>query len=217
MTSKPKVGLFVAEGSSDQPLATIVQSLFFERGVELHLSAPDFQLLPQRVRKDVKSKIQAGIELSGQVVELIVVHRDSDNVGREARRNEILQATLELDIGSSVVPVIPVRMTEAWLLLDEPSIRHVAGNPRGKVDLGLPKHHEVERKADPKKLLQECLVAASGVTGRRKERVVKRFDQHRKQLLERLDPNGPVAALDSRRQLIADVDAIVGEWQTAPH
>lgn len=103
-------------------------------------------------------------------------------------------------------------MTEAWLILDEQAIRTVAGNPRGRAVLGLPKWHEVESHADPKSLLNECLIKAAEVSGRRRERIAKRFNQNRRQLLERLDKDGPVKKLDSWQSLVSDVDRIVGEW-----
>jgi hypothetical protein len=55
------------------------------------------------------------------------------------------------------VPVIPIRMTEAWLLLDEAEIRRVAGSPNGKVSLGLPKAKDVESIPDPKAQLAQTL------------------------------------------------------------
>lgn len=116
MTGKPRTGLFIAEGSSDLPLANIVESLFFERGVPVHLSAPDFSLFGEKVRKDVQSKVRAGISLMGQDVDVIVVHRDSDNVDPSIRREEIEEAVSALGMASTIIPVIPVRMTEAWLL-----------------------------------------------------------------------------------------------------
>jgi hypothetical protein len=57
--------------------------------------------------------------------DLVVVHRDSDNVGADKRRDEIAQGAQDSGVESHVLPVIPVRMTEAWLLLDESAIREV--------------------------------------------------------------------------------------------
>jgi hypothetical protein len=37
-----------------------------------------------------------------------------------------------------VVCVVPVRMMEAWLLIDEMAIRRVAGNPNGRIPIELP-------------------------------------------------------------------------------
>jgi hypothetical protein len=111
------------------------------------------------------------------------------------------------------VPVIPVRMTEAWLLLDEAEIRWVAGNPKGRAHLSLPRPHEVESVADPKALLRECILQAAGVTGRRRLAVAKRFDQHRRQLLERLDRNAAVSKLPSWQEMLSDVELVVSRWR----
>ncbi|GGL97360.1 MULTISPECIES: DUF4276 family protein [Micromonospora] len=213
MTDRPYSGLFVSEGTSDLPLADLVESLFVGAGASVRLSKPDYSLLP-KVSKDVRSRVQAGLKLVGGTVDLIVVHRDADNAGHHARQQEIRTAVQPIGGTAALVPVIPVRMTEAWLLLDETAIRQVAGNPRGRVDLGLPKHHQVESIADPKELLRTCLVRASEAGGRRREAVGKRFNQHRRQLLERLDPQGPVVRLDSWARLVDDVDRTIKTWDS---
>ncbi|WP_422755220.1 hypothetical protein [Micromonospora sp. WMMD708] len=214
MRQRSYSGLFVAEGSSDAPLAELIESLFLERGIEVRLSQPDFSLLG-KVHKDVRSRVTAGLRLVGAPVDLIVVHRDADNAGRSARLREITRAIDSLHLDSLLIPVIPVRMTEAWLLLDEATIRLVAGNPMGRMNLALPKRHEVEALSDPKGFLQTCLLAAAGETGRRREAVRKRFSQHRRQLLQLLDPSGPVARLDSWKRLLEDINEIATQWE--PH
>lgn len=214
MTSRYFSGVFLAEGSSDMPIAELVEGMFFERGFEVHLSKPDFDLLSRRVGRDVGSKIRAAKELTRGAIDVLVVHRDADSAGAATRRAEIVGAAADaLGREHYLVPVIPVRMTEAWLLLDEAAIRTVAGNPRGRTALSLPRRHEVETCADPKKILEECLLAAADATGRRRDRVAKRFSQSRKQLLERLDLNGPVTALPSWRSMVAEIDSVVEQWR----
>jgi hypothetical protein len=213
MSNRSYRGLFVAEGTSDLPLAEIVEALFFERGCSVQLSSPDFSLLSNKVKKDVTSKLSAGVKLMGAMPDLVVVHRDSDNVDPATRREEVHDGARLADVSSRVIPLIPVRMTEAWLLLDESAIRHVAGNPRGRMDLGLPKAHEVESRADPKKILSDCLVRAADATGRRRRTVEERFSNHRRQLLERLDPFGPVTRLSSWQTLLQDIDDTVEGWR----
>lgn len=205
-------GLFLAEGSSDLPLADLVEALFLDHGVSVFLSRPDFRALP-RVRKDVRSRVEAGLLLVGGPVDVVVVHRDADNMGLGARKAEIADAIQVVGTGSAVVPVIPVRMTEAWLLLDETAIRSVAGNPKGRMALTLPKPHEVEAASDPKDMLRQSLLSAAGVTGRRREAVAKRFNQHRRQLLERLDRSGPVAKLPAWQSMVAEISRVVDRWR----
>ena len=55
------------------------------------------------------------------------------------------------------MPVIPIRETEAWLLVEEQAIRKAANNPNGKVGLNLPPLKRIEKCSDPKKELQRVL------------------------------------------------------------
>lgn len=196
-------GVFVAEGTSDAPLADLVELLFLRNGVQLNLSRPDFA--PLSVPKDVGSRVGTALALTGADVDLIVVHRDADNAGVEARLGEIENAVRGVGTRAQLVPVVPIRMTEAWLLLDAPAIRHIAGNPNGRASLPLPKPKEAERVADPKAVLADCILTAANVTGRKRDRLARRFGQSRRQLLERLDLDGPVVELRSWKLLVERV------------
>jgi hypothetical protein len=99
------------------------------------------------------------------------------------------------------VPVIPIRMTEAWLVLDENAIRWVAGRPSGTEPLNLPTANTVEAHPDPKSLLREALRTASGFRGRRLRKFDRDFGAHRRQLLERLDRDGPLRELSAWQAL----------------
>lgn len=212
MTDLPiRSGLFVAEGTSEAPLADVVESLFLDRGASIVLSRPDFTRLGN-VPKDVRSRSTAGGRLRRDPPDVVVVHRDADNAGHDERLDEIRTALEGSLPESALVPVIPIRMTEAWLLLDEPAIRHVAGNPRGRAPLPLPKRREVERAADPKQILAECLLAAANVSGRKRQQLASRFPQNRRQLLERLDLCGPVRELRAWREMVAAIDSVVNGW-----
>ncbi len=208
MIEGARSGLFLAEGSSDAPLGDLVQALLLARGVNVSLTRPDFDLLEDRVPRDLGSRMIAARTLMRDDVDVVVIHRDADNVGAEARRGEMVAALDRACSGAPLIPVIPVRMTEAWLLLDEQAIRRVSGNPSGRSDLALPKTLEVERFADPKAKLRECLLTAADVTGRRRERLDRRFDSNRRQLLERLEPEGPVMQLTSWQALLRDVENV---------
>jgi len=82
--------------------------------------------------------------------DLLVIHRDAEGETRETRENEIRAAMNSLgDIEVPFVCVVPVRMQEAWLLVDENAIRQAAGNPRGRDTLTMPRLNEVERLPDP--------------------------------------------------------------------
>ena len=201
--------IFLGEGSSDAPLADIVAELFQRCGCELLVTTPALDLLPERVRADVRSKVEAALRLTRDPIDVFIVHRDADGPGSGERRDEIARAFRQLDPPHRHLPVVPIRMTEAWLLLDERRIREVAGNPRGRTPLHLPGASEVERQADPKARLAQALLAASGEKGRRRERVARRFNEHRRQLLHSLDLDGPITNLGAWKELLADVERTV--------
>lgn len=135
------------------------------------------------------------------------MHRDADREGRPPRLEEIDSAVRQVMPDVPHVPVIPIRMTESWLLLDETEIRRVAGAPNGKAPLNLPKPKSVESIADPKVFLQRTLALASGFSGRRLEMFNKRFSQHRRQLLEGIDHEGPIREVSSWHDFNTDLAA----------
>lgn len=115
--------------------------------------------------KDVASRILESV--SHYPCNILFVHRDADGAGYLARRSEIAQALRVAGIGIPAVPIVPVRMTESWLLFDEHAIRSAAGRPSGGDPLGMPPLKLLEDHADPKRALAECLCLASGTSGRR--------------------------------------------------
>jgi hypothetical protein len=200
--------LFVCEGSSDAGIAGHIETIAARRGVLMDVTVPDYGLLEERVGNRVEDKVRAGIALGGQF-DLIAVHRDCDNAGVEPRRREIATAVLECDYRAPHVAIIPVRMTEAWLILDEVEIRRVAANPNGRTRLDLPSYREAERMADPKSFLREVLAKASEATGRRLEKFNNRFHNHRSQLLRDLNLDGAVSDLPSWRRFVQEIEDVL--------
>ncbi|MEV4891235.1 hypothetical protein AB0K48_17790 [Nonomuraea sp. NPDC055795] len=160
--------------------------------------------LPPSRQKTIKSKLEAIKELGGRY-ELVVIHRDADRDGREPRLREIEGAVTAVMPSVCFVGVIPIRMTEAWLMLDERNLRLVAGNPNGRMSLELPKPKAVESIPDPKAVLAEKLALASGLSGRKLDRFKKRFPEHRRQLLDRIDPAGPICGVSSWKNFNEDL------------
>jgi Domain of unknown function (DUF4276) len=167
--------------------------------------------LPPPPRKTVSAKLQAVMDLGGEY-DLVVIHRDADRAGRADRIAEIRSAVEDVIPNVPFVPVIPVRMTEAWLLLDEHEIRRVAGNPNGRMHLGLPRPRDVESIPDPKEVLSNVLATASGLSGRKLEKFRKRFPQNRRLLLERINSSSQIVEVSSWRAfnegLIASLECI---------
>ena len=179
--------LFVCEGSSDTPLADHVQRLLIRCG------QPDPDGEAWHHGGQVADKIRQGLNAAGRL-DLLFVHRDADNAGAEARYREIETAVRDVEQdGMSWTGVVPVRMTEAWLLLDEAAIRKVVGKRDGRAALDLPAPERAERMADPKERLKDALLAASGNRGRRRRRFAREFPRLRRRLLQDLPIGGEIA------------------------
>ncbi|MFI7538434.1 hypothetical protein [Streptosporangium sp. NPDC049376] len=196
--------LFLGEGSSDGGITTHIRRIATEYGFRVVVTDPLTERFPQSRQRTVRSKLETIKEIGG-VYELVIVHRDADGDGRERRLHEIRQAVEAVMPDTPFMGAIPIRMTEAWLMLDERNIRQVAGNPNGRMDLGLPKPASVERIPDPKAMLVEKLALASGLSGRRLDKFKKRFPEHRRQLLDRIDPLGPICEVSSWRSFNEDL------------
>ncbi|MER5266861.1 hypothetical protein ABTZ99_32685 [Actinosynnema sp. NPDC002837] len=198
--------LFLGEGTSDSGIVPQVELCAARLGIEVAITDPDLGRLPNPPGKSVVEKLRASLLIGGHY-DLVIVHRDADRDGREARLREISIAFNDAAPDILFTSVIPIRMTEAWLLTNEYEIRTVAGNPRGRTGLNLPSPARVESVADPKKLLKEVLGVASGLTGRKLAKFHDRFSQHRRQLLERLDPDGPIQEVSSWRNFMTDLES----------
>jgi hypothetical protein len=129
--------VFLGEGTSDGGLVTQIAAIAAREGIDVAITDPDLARLPTPPGRAVDAKLLAVTKLGG-VYDLIVVHRDADNQGVRAREREIADAVASVADSVPHVPVIPVRMTEAWLLTSEEDLRWVAGNPNGKAALNLP-------------------------------------------------------------------------------
>jgi hypothetical protein len=101
--------------------------------------------------------------------DVLFVHRDAEAQDPGLRRQEIATALRGLEVRH--IPVVPVRMTEAWLLSNESAIRSAAGNPNGTEYLRLPNLRRLEDLPDPKTALHDALAAASGRHTRRRARL----------------------------------------------
>lgn len=197
--------LFLREGTSDEGIVRHIETIAVRAGVPVAVTDPPFDEHNEQIGSSVSAKLRAVAKV-GTRHDLIVVHRDADGAGVEARVAEIAEAVRCEAPGSPFVPVVPVRMTEAWLLTSEQAIRQIAGKPNGKAALGLPSLKRLEQIADPKKVLKEALATASEASGRRLKVLNQRFSQNRRQLLERLDVDGPVTSLPSWQHFVSGIE-----------
>ncbi|MCU6502487.1 hypothetical protein LPN04_32295 [Rugamonas sp. A1-17] len=152
----------LADGSSDAALAPIIDWL-----LEQHL--PGWSIVRQLARElgpvGLALEDRLPVVLKFYPCDLLFVHRDAEKASLSLRLRQIADAMRGYD--QVYVPIVPMRMSEAWLLSDEAAIRQAAGNRNGKNALGLPARRDWEGRPDPKADLESALRAASGKSVRR--------------------------------------------------
>lgn len=101
------------------------------------------------------------------------------------------------------VCVVPVRMSEAWLLFDEKSIRQAAENSRGTVWLDLPPLRRVEGIRDPKTVLSKLVEKASELKGRSLDKLMRRVRP--RTVADFIEDFGPLRQLPAFRAFEDDI------------
>ena len=159
----------LADGSADRALIPILLWLIHEHAdrVPVEMQFADLRRLHKPPRR-LSDRIDSSIDL--YPCDVLFVHRDAERELLEARTIEIQRhCHLSKRAGDvEVVTVIPIRMSEAWLLFDEDAVRIVAGNPGGGQALDMPRIEDIEGLPDPKERLHELLRSASGLRDRRR-------------------------------------------------
>ena len=201
----------LSDGSSDRALIPILNWL-----LQTHLN--DCAIQPQwadlrRLDKSLRNTFEKRIELSLELYpcELLFIHRDAEKNSHEARVEEICIAISHV---SSLVPVptvcvVPVHMTEAWLLCDVVALRKAASNPNGKDSLQLPDIRTLEHELDPKKILRNLLRQASGLSPTRLRKFSASDCSHR--VSELIDDFSQLRTLSAFAALEHELEDVIKE------
>jgi hypothetical protein len=202
------------DGSFDAVLLPVLDWLLFANGVTNAVQSEwaDLGRLPRKPRT-LAEKIYHAVNL--YPCDLLFVHRDAENQGRQSRVAEITGAIQRVREEWPEIPlplhvcVVPIRMTEAWLLFNEAAIRRAAGNANGHQPLALPSIDDIENLPDPKSLLYAVLRQASGLHGRRLRTFPHSQRAHR---LSRLIPDfSDLRRLSAFKALETDVVRLINE------
>ena len=157
----------LTEGSSDRALIGVLGWLLHQHlpaKVAVQPTWADLSRDPQRPH-GLAQRIARAVAL--YPCDLLFVHRDADRAPRQKRIDEISRALPANGRTAPSICVVPVRMTEAWLLFNESAIRQAAGNPNGAEPLNLPLWQTVESMPSPKAWLHDAIRRASGRSARR--------------------------------------------------
>lgn len=183
----------VCDGTSDLCLEDLINWL-----MQVHFADRTYRVVAAQevipAHEDLATRIAKTIRLYEPTA--ILCHRDAENVALPVRTQEI--RTAAAGSNTPTIPVVPVRMTEAWLLFDQPAIRAAADNRNGTVALQLPSVANVQALPDPKASLCTALKAACELNARRK----RKFSEHRARRLVStfIDDFTPLRQLEAFQQ-----------------
>ena len=171
--------------------------------MSLELEVQDAFVSGQEFKSEHRNRAERVFEAFGQflnqgAIDLLFIHADGDNDPTRALAERIAPCITRIKKEQfarafAIVPVIPVRMTEAWALADATALQSVLGTTRSPSDLGLSDHilRSLETLAEPKALLKEVMQRSGAQKGRR--RVVCRHGAYRRTGRRRIAPE-PVRA-----------------------
>jgi hypothetical protein len=150
-----------------------------------------------RPPRELHEKIAESLQL--YPCDLLFIHRDTEGGSIDDRRSEIHHA---LNLAAPTHPgvaVIPVRMMEAWLLIQESAIRRAANNPNGRTALAMPRLREIEDITDPKSVLHEIIRKATELGTHRRDRFDVHYAVHR--VADYIEDFSPLRQLSAFRVL----------------
>lgn len=207
----------VSDGASDRALLPILSWLLVEHRVLCPIQAEWADL--GRLRnppRTLASRIEWSLNL--YPCDILFVHRDAeiraDRRSYQQRKAEIIDELANINIAQiPPICVVPVRMMEAWLLINEAALRRAAGNPNGETPLNLPNIADLEEIPDPKEVLYTLLTVASELRGRR----LRRFEVRRSSGLvsEYIADFANLRQLPAFRALEADIEETIAIKQWA--
>jgi hypothetical protein len=208
---------FIGEGSSDNGLICHLQQLLLEAGADEAIGTSiEYWLYRGQFERTVAGKLRVAMALEPEA-DLYVIQRDTDtnNTTYDQRYAEIENAVNLVALEKPWLPVIPIRETESWLLIDEANIRKVAHRPNGRTPLVLPNPRRIHRQNNAKEMLRSVLDQASEKTGRGLKRFQSEFEENRRKLLEILPITGDIESVEAwvnmRNRLRTTVAEMVGE------
>lgn len=211
-------GTLVADGSSDRLLKPILEWLLSQHllpGSAINIQVPDWGRFPRPV-STLPAKLLAAKEFF--TADVYFIHRDAEKKATWQERGAEIDASVRrVDAGLTYVRIVPVQMTETWLLHNEKAIREVAENEDGRGRLALPPVKKLESLPDAKMYLLGILREVSGLTGRR----LKKFEAHERRRLHRLadlqqeQGFAVLRALPAFQELEQEIQNLIASWPTA--
>lgn len=164
------------EGPTDNRfLPFIIQKTFENLALECKSDIEVYE--PQEIEKITGPFIQSAINLSKKhnYFQILCIHCDADDSTEETvlrtKLTPVIEAidNLEEDSCKNIVAVIPIYMTESWMLANPNLLSSRIDSTISASDLGLPRIGRIETITDPKQTIINA-IKVSERTGRRRSK-----------------------------------------------
>lgn len=149
----------VADGGTDRMLVPVIEWAIHRLDPQVEILEPGFSKRHRGVQDFLEDYTPEAM--------LVFIHRDAEKLSLEERMREFDRVCR-----SDVVPVVPVRMSETWILFDGTAIARAAGS--SSYDVSVPRLSELEAIPDPKDLLDTLFITAAGSPSGRRGRNFRR-------------------------------------------
>lgn len=203
----------VSDGPTDRALLPIINWVLLARpelgGAEIRGELADLRNRPRE--SGLAARISAALEQ--YTCDVLFVHRDAESSDRSIWRQR--QEEIDLAMRPHEIPhirVVPIRMTEAWLLIDPAAIKMAVGNPSSRASLAMPRIQKLEDLSDPKETLHELLLQASELTGRRLQKLRGELSWRRTQIADLIDDFSPLMKVPAFAAFVNETRLVLETW-----
>ena len=170
---------YTTEGTTDiRFLENIIRKSFEKVILECDTEIEVYQ--PEHLRKEGNGFVEQirGLVRKYPYFHVICVHSDSDSSDmNNVLQNKITPAfiavnEIEGSACKNLVALIPVQMTEAWMMADLNLLKEKIGTNKSNEELGLPvRVNAIESISDPKNVINEALRVAQEEQSRRRKKL----------------------------------------------
>ncbi|MDX9883135.1 MAG: hypothetical protein RBS73_13815 [Prolixibacteraceae bacterium] len=201
----------IADGSSDMILLNIIKWSLDNLYPRLpnEGSFADFRQMKNPPRRLTDKVREAKLYYP---FDILFVHRDAESTNPRIIHKRIREVSKELSVDDvrKTICIIPVKMMETWLLIDENAIKKAAGNRNYRGNFILPSLRSLERESQPKELLHSLLREASG----KKDRNLKKFniDKAVHLVAENIEDYSPLRNLVAFRAFEEELKKVVDKY-----
>jgi len=171
---------FCTEGSTDKRfLESIIQRTFEKIAFE---SKGQIDILPVLYLEKEKGSFVEIVNLYAQKsfelgIMILCVHTDADNISNKHVFEHKIQPAFEkiinddnANVCTNLVAIVPVQMTEAWMLADTTLLKNEIGTTKTNAELRI--EQNPEQLTNPKKNIKEAIIIARQNARRRKKLLI---------------------------------------------